>query len=47
MNFSNNTPNSFEKFGAVYLLKGESEQLRMQTHIKNANSAFHITLLDV
>ena len=47
INFSNNTPNSFEKFDAVCLLKGASEQLRMQIHPKNVDSVFHIILLDV
>lgn len=46
MNFYN-TSNSFEKFDAVCLLKDASQQWRMQVHIKNVNSVFHITLLNV
>lgn len=46
INFSNNTPNSFDKFDAVCVLKDASEQLRIQTHTKNADSAFHDTLSD-
>lgn len=38
---------SFEKFDAICLLKGVSEQSRIQIHFKNINSVFHIILLDV
>lgn len=46
INFSNNTPNSFDKFDAVSVLKDASEQLRIQTHTKNLDSVFHATLSD-
>ena len=46
INFSNTTPNSFDKVDAVCVLKGALEHLRIQTRTKNADSVFHATLSD-